>query len=443
MQYEHNIRYLASFIIQTICKNTKSVTFQTFISCRGLPALVALLGGDYFENKDLIFMTIDSIYDIFELQNSTPKSDYLQLFIKCDLIPNLIDVLNNIILDDEIFDAEEYENKIVNIFLKFSRGDATIKEAVTTKEAIECLLREIDKLYLRQSINILKALKNLSSDSSTLETLFNAGIIPKLINFINKYKNNEKQYQEISNQVLNIIYNLCRINKNRQESAAKAGVVPILQEYVYNPSPLKEFALPILCEMVHAGKVTRDILWENNVLNSYIMLMKDTFWQINAIDAIFAWILEDSVVIESVIQEQENIEIIINAISLCCSTNSKFDTKFVNFLEILQKLMFVSKSINERITIVTLEQFDTLGVQFFGKLVGKLLHPNALVKVNILKIFSLMFECLSHDKKEELYEKLNNNYDILIKLDSLMNDSAILVKDLVTNLKNNLIEFIN
>lgn len=68
MQYEHNIRYLASFIIQTICKNTKSVTFQTFISCRGLPALVALLGGDYTENKDLIFMTIDSIYDIFELQ---------------------------------------------------------------------------------------------------------------------------------------------------------------------------------------------------------------------------------------------------------------------------------------------------------------------------------------------------------------------------------------
>lgn len=50
----------------------------------------------------------------------------------------MIDVLNNIILDDEIFDAEEYENKIVNIFLKFSRGDATIKEAVTTKEAIEC-----------------------------------------------------------------------------------------------------------------------------------------------------------------------------------------------------------------------------------------------------------------------------------------------------------------
>ena len=47
-------------------------------------------------------------------------------------------------------------------------------------------------MNLRQSINILKALKNLSSDSSTLETLFNAGIIPKLIGFINKYKNDEK-----------------------------------------------------------------------------------------------------------------------------------------------------------------------------------------------------------------------------------------------------------
>ncbi|ORX81745.1 Pkinase-domain-containing protein [Anaeromyces robustus] len=442
MQYEHNIRYLASFIIQTICKNTKSVTFQTFISCRGLPALVELLGGDYLENKDLIFMTIDSIYDIFELQNSTPKSDYLQLFIKCDLIPSLLRVLNHIILDKDIFDAEEYENKIVNIFLKFSRGDAAIKEAVATKEAIRCLLKEIDKLCLRQSINILKGLKNLSSDSSTLDNLFNAGIIPKLIKFINTYKDDEKQYQEISNQVLNIIYNLCRINKNRQESAAKAGVVPILQEYVNNPSPLKEFALPVLCEMVHAGKATRTILWENDVLSSYILLMKDTFWQINAIDAIFAWLLEDPCPIESVLEKEENIEIIINAINLCCSTNSKFDTKFVNFLEILQKLMFISKPITERITIFTLDQFDTLGVQFFGILIGKLLHPNALVKVNILKIFTSMFESLEHEKRKELYVKLNNNYDILLKLDSLMNDSAILVKDLVTSLKKNLDEYI-
>jgi len=153
-------------------------------------------------------------------------------------------------------------------------------------------------------------------------------------------------------------------------------------------------------------------------------------------------LLEDPFPIESVIEKQENIEIIINAISLCCSTNSKFDTKFVNFLEILQKLMFISKTINERITIVTLENFDTLGIQFFGKLVGKLLHPNALVKVNILKIFTSMFECLETNKKRELYLKLNNNYDILIKLDSLMNDSAILVKDLVTNLKRNLEKFI-
>jgi len=152
--------------------------------------------------------------------------------------------------------------------------------------------------------------------------------------------------------------------------------------------------------------------------------------------------LEDPLPIESVLQKHENIEILINAINLCCSTNSKFDTKFVNFLEILQKLMFISKPINERITIVTLEQFSTLGIQFFGKLVGKLLHPNALVKVNILRILNSMFECLASEKKRELYRKLNNNYDILIKLDSLMNDSAIMVKELVNNLKNNLEKFI-
>ncbi|KAG4098314.1 hypothetical protein H8356DRAFT_1424662 [Neocallimastix lanati (nom. inval.)] len=55
VQYEHNILFLASFIIPTIL-------------------LVVLLGGDYYENKDLIFMIIDN--------SSTPKSDNLQLL--CD-----------------------------------------------------------------------------------------------------------------------------------------------------------------------------------------------------------------------------------------------------------------------------------------------------------------------------------------------------------------------
>jgi len=105
--------------------------------------------------------------------------------------------MNHIIVDTDIFNAEEYENKIVNIFLKFSRGDAAIKEAVATKAAIKKLLSKIDKLYLRQSINILKALKNLSSDSSTLDNLFDAGILPKLIKFINIYKNDEKVIQKL------------------------------------------------------------------------------------------------------------------------------------------------------------------------------------------------------------------------------------------------------
>jgi len=61
--------------------------------------------------------------------------------------------MNNIIVDDEIFDAEEYENKIVNIYLKFSRGDATIKEAVTTKEAVESKKK---KKNLKLKIRLIK-----------------------------------------------------------------------------------------------------------------------------------------------------------------------------------------------------------------------------------------------------------------------------------------------
>lgn len=95
--------------------------------------------------------------------------------------------------------------------------------------------------------------------------------------------------QEISNQVLNTMYNLCRLSKSRQEEAALNGIIPLLQRIVSTERPLKEFALPILCDMAHSGKVCRKILWQNKGLQFYISLLSDPYWQVTALDAIFVW----------------------------------------------------------------------------------------------------------------------------------------------------------
>src|SRR3954451_19140228 len=95
--------------------------------------------------------------------------------------------------------------------------------------------------------------------------------------------------QEIYNQTLHTLFNLCRIDKVRQEVAAKAGIIPYLLYIIRWNSPLKQFALPILCDFAHAGKVTRSKLWENEGLHAYLELLHDTYWQVNALEAIVSW----------------------------------------------------------------------------------------------------------------------------------------------------------
>jgi hypothetical protein len=52
-------------------------------------------------------------------------------------------------------------------------------------------------------------------------------------------------------QIVASLFYLCRLDPGRQEMAAKAGVIPHLQSIINSNSPLKQFVLPIVCQMVH------------------------------------------------------------------------------------------------------------------------------------------------------------------------------------------------
>ena len=137
---------------------------------------------------------------------------------------------------------------------------------------------------------MLKFIKNLSMLSTTLDSLQNSNAIDVLTELL-RTSMKESHFREISNQVLNTIYNMCRLNKLRQEDAALNGIIPILLRILKTERPLKEFALPILCDMAHSGKVGRRELWRNKGLPFYISLLADPYWQVTALDAIFIWYL--------------------------------------------------------------------------------------------------------------------------------------------------------
>ena len=137
-------------------------------------------------------------------------------------------------------------------------------------------------------VTMLKFIKNLSMLSSTHEALQNSNAIDTLIELFRNTKT-QSNHREISNQVLNTMYNLCRHNKSRQEEAALSDIIPLLKEVVNDGGPLKEFALPILCELAHSGKVARKMLWDAKGLQFYISMLSDRNWQVTALDAIFVW----------------------------------------------------------------------------------------------------------------------------------------------------------
>ena len=86
-------------------------------------------------------------------------------------------------------------------------------------------------------------------------------------------------FQEMSNHVFHSCYNLYRLNKGRQEEAVPASIMPLLMRVIESSSPLKQFALPILCDFTSAGKSCRMLLRQHDGLATYIKLLTDPYFK--------------------------------------------------------------------------------------------------------------------------------------------------------------------
>jgi hypothetical protein len=74
---------------------------------------------------------------------------------------------------------------------------------------------------------------------------------------------------------------------------------------VANNKPLKEFAVPLICELAKSSAVTRKALLENNGLNFLLELLRDTngTFHIDALEALAVWYVWNSRVVNCVVLE--------------------------------------------------------------------------------------------------------------------------------------------
>ncbi|KAF9917948.1 hypothetical protein BX616_010774 [Lobosporangium transversale] len=324
-RYNKDIQLAAAIFIQQIC-HTNSLTLQMFISCRGLRVFIDFLQRNYATQKEFVWIAISGIHNVFNLQSLTPRNDFCRLLAKQGLLDPLSSKLYDTMRDPQ---DSSYTEKIVQVLLIFSQGDSPVKELLATRQIVHRKLPSIAACKW-----------------------------------------------DVCNHVLTTLFNMCRINKSRQEEAAQAGIIPHLQQIAESSSPLKQFALPILCDMAHAGRACRNILWHNDCLPVYLRLFKDPYWQVNAIDAVLVWLQDETVDVEQVLLQPSSLNLFAQAF-LTAKANS-----FENILEPLYKIIRISPAIARGIAVPAL----------FQRLLDRLSHPKPVVRSNLLRILKAIFD---------------------------------------------------
>ncbi|KAF3241464.1 hypothetical protein TWF192_009201 [Orbilia oligospora] len=406
--HHKEIRLEAAIFIRQICHMSR-LTLQMFVSCGGLNVLVELIEDDYSTHKELVLTGIEGVVDVFKLQGSTPKNDFCRILSRHMVLRPLSLVLSQICKEKE--DRYEiYCEKIVNLFYLFSQAENQVKEVIADRVTLKRIMKDLPDLPLTCQIAFLKFVKNLSMLSTTLDILQNANAIEVLIEMLSE-NTHKPQFKELSNQILSIMFNLCRHSKSRQEEAAINGIIPVLQKIVRTDRPLKEFALPILCDMAHSGRLGRKYLWQNNGLEFFVSLLSEPYWQVASLEAILVWLHEEPAQIEERLLQSNATRALVS-----CFTGSKTNT-FENILEPFQKLCRLSGPIAR-----------AMGhPDFFERVLQKLTHPKAVVRLSLLRIVRSI--CDANGDQEDLLAR-SGLFPMILWLAE--NDGAILVRNIAS-----------
>eukprot|EP00033_Pygsuia_biforma_P000945 GCRY01001087.1.p1 GENE.GCRY01001087.1~~GCRY01001087.1.p1 ORF type:complete len:1008 (-),score=316.96 GCRY01001087.1:454-3477(-) len=384
-KFTRSIRFQAAYFAVQMCCSSH-LTLQMFIACRGLSLLTDFLNVDFKSNRDVVHMTIDGIWAIFELKSMTSKNDFCRMLSKCGLLLHLGELLDFLVKtpDDDV-NARYYTEKVVAMLLFFSRADSVVKKGFCRSSVLSTIFSVLPILQLRepkQAAQLLKALQHVASDPISHDFLERSGTISELLGVLER---NEKQHpthrsNEVVNHTLQTLFSLCRLNSTRLEWAAQEGAVPRLKAIVEQNSPLKEFALPLLCEMAHGTAATLNQLWNCSGVHFFLTVMENDNWLANAFDSLVSWLSNDRKRIEQML--------LLKAGEPGCALDRLVQsfvraerTCFEVYLQSFINLVSCSRRIAAKLIKTSL----------LSEVVKMLSHPNPTVRVSLLKLLKLLY----------------------------------------------------
>ncbi|KAI5588168.1 hypothetical protein BDE02_05G078700 [Populus trichocarpa] len=316
--------------------------------------------------------------------------------------------------------AREYLEKVADLLLEFSQADTTVKSYMCSQSLLSRLFQMFNRIEPPILLKILECINNLSTDPNCLENLQRADAIKYLIP--NLELKDGPLVDQIHSEVLNALFNLCKINKRRQEQAAENGIIPHLMNFIMSDSPLKPHALPLLCDMAHASRNSREQLRAHGGLDVYLSLLDDTVWSVTALDSIAVCLAHDNDnrKVEQALLKKDAVQKLVKFFQ-CCP-----EQQFVHILEPFLKIITKSSRINTTLAVNGLTPL----------LIGKLDHQDAIARLNLLKLIKSVYEHHPRPKQliveNDLPQKLQNLIEE--RRDGQSSGGQVLVKQMATSL---------
>lgn len=316
--------------------------------------------------------------------------------------------------------AREYLEKVADLLLEFAQADTTVKSYMCSQSLLSRLFQMFNRVEPPILLKILKCVNYLSTDPNCLENLQRAEAIKYLIP--NLELKEGALVSQIHHEVLNALFNLCKINKRRQEQAAENGIIPHLMHFIESNSPLKQYALPLLCDMAHASRNSREQLRAHGGLDVYLSLLEDELWSVTALDSIAVCLAldNDNRKVEQALLKKDAVQKLVKFFQ-CCP-----EQYFVHILEPFLKIITKSSRINTTLAVNGLTPL----------LITRLDHQDAIARLNLLKLIKAVYEHHPRPKQliveNDLPQKLQNLIEE--RRDGQRSGGQVLVKQMATSL---------
>ncbi|XP_019185101.1 PREDICTED: MAP3K epsilon protein kinase 1-like isoform X2 [Ipomoea nil] len=316
--------------------------------------------------------------------------------------------------------AREYLEKVADLLLEFAAADTTVKSYMCSQSLLSRLFQMFNRIEPPILLKLLKCINHLSTDPHCLEHLQRADAIKYLIPNLDLKEG--PLVPQIHHEVLNALFNLCKINKRRQEQAAENGIIPHLMHFIMSGSPLKQYALPLLCDMAHASRNSREQLRAHGGLDVYLSLLEDELWSVTALDSIAVCLAHDndSRKLEQALLKKDAIQKLVKFFQ-CCP-----EQHFLHILEPFLKIITKSSRINTTLAVNGLTPL----------LISRLDHQDAIARLNLLKLIKAVYEHHPRPKQliveNDLPQKLQNLIEE--RRDGQSSGGQVLVKQMATSL---------